>query len=133
MGSTVGAAMNTPDSPATNIRLAGVHFETQDDAVTVHWLLGGLPHHRDVVFKLCTLDLQLIIHFEQDQLASMEIASFGEDTRDAHRPVDYHYIYTPEELVVTVPTAHFELTDQVFTMGLSVDGAPCGEWTGTIT
>lgn len=125
--------MNQQNSPATSIRLAGVHFETHADAVTVHWLLGGMPHHRDVVFTLHTLDLELITRFERDRLTSMEIASFGEDTRDAHRPVDYPHTYTPEELAITLPTAHFDLTEQVFTMALSVGGVSCGEWTGTIT
>lgn len=124
--------MNEQNTPPTGIRLAGVHFETHEDAVTVHWLLGGMPHHRDVVFTLHTLDLELTAHFEQDQLTSMEISSFGEDTRDAHRRVDYPYEYTPEELTVTLPTAHFNLSEEVFTMALSVDGAACGEWTGTI-
>ena len=59
--------------------------------------------------------------------------SSGEDTRDAHRPVDYQYNYSPEALAITLPTAHFDLKEEVFTMGLSVDGIPCGEWTGTIT
>lgn len=133
MGSTVGATMTNPNSPATSIHLAGVRFETHEDSVTVHWLLGGMPHHRDVVFKLHTLDLQLIAYFEQANLSSMEIASYGEDTRDAHRPVDYQYNYSPEALAITLPTAHFDLKEEVFTMGLSVDGIPCGEWTGTIT
>jgi len=124
--------MTRPDSPATNIRLAGVHFDTHEEAVTVHWLLGGLPHHRDVVFTLHTVDLELTVRFDNEHLESMNIASFGEDERDIQRTVDYEYTYTPEALAVTVPSSHFELQDQVFTLGLSVDGMSCGEWTGTV-
>lgn len=125
--------MTRPDSPATNIRLAGVHFDTHEEAVTVHWLLGGLPHYRDVVFTLHTVDLELTVRFDNEHLESMNIASFGEDERDIQRTVDYEYTYTPEALAVTVPSSHFELQDQVFTMALSVDGMSCGEWTGTVT
>ncbi|MGV0362858.1 hypothetical protein ACUY2X_12360 [Corynebacterium minutissimum] len=124
--------MTRPDSPATNIRLAGVHFDTHEEAVTVHWLLGGLPHHRDVVFTLHTVDLELTIRFDNEHLESMDIASFGEDERDIQRTVDYKYTYTPEALAVTIPSYHFELQEQVFTMALSVDGMSCGEWTGTV-
>ena len=124
--------MTRPDSPATNIRLAGVHFDTHEEAVTVHWLLGGLPHHRDVVFTLHTVDLELTIRFDNEHLESMNIASFGEDERDIQRTVDYEYIYTPEALAVTIPSSHFDLQDEVFTLDLSVDGMSCGEWTGTV-
>ena len=124
--------MTRPDSPATNIRLAGVHFDTHEEAVTVHWLLGGLPHHRDVVFSLHTVKLELTIRFDNEHLESMDIASFGEDERDIRREVDYEYTYTPEALAVTIPSSHFDLQDQVFTLDLSVDGMSCGEWTGTV-
>lgn len=124
--------MTRPDSPATNIRLAGVHFDTHEEAVTVHWLLGGLPHHRDVVFSLHTVNLELTIRFDNEHLESMDIASFGEDERDIRREVDYEYTYTPEALAVTIPSSHFDLQDQVFTLDLSVDGMSCGEWTGTV-
>lgn len=124
--------MTRPDSPATNIRLTGVHFDTHEEAVTVHWLLGGLPHHRDVVFSLHTVNLELTIRFDNEHLESMDIASFGEDERDIRREVDYEYTYTPEALAVTIPSSHFDLQDQVFTLDLSVDGMSCGEWTGTV-
>ena len=124
--------MTRPDSPATNIRLAGVHFDRHEEAVTVHWLLGGLPHHRDVVFSLHTINLELTIRFDNEHLESMDIASFGEDERDIRREVDYKYTYTPEALAVTIPSSHFDLQEQVFTLDLSVDGMSCGEWTGTV-
>lgn len=128
----MGAAMTRPESSATTIRLAGVHFDVHEDAVTVHWLLGGLPHYRDVTYTLHTRDLELTIRFDKDELSAMEIASFGEDTRDIHRTVNYDYAYTPEALAVTIPSSHFELHDEVFTMALYVDGTSCGEWTGTV-
>ena len=62
----------------------------------------------------------------------MDIASFGEDERDIRREVDYEYTYTPEALAVTIPSSHFDLQEQVFTLDLSVDGMSCGEWTGTV-
>ena len=124
--------MTQPGSSSTGIRLAGVSFDVRADGVTVHWILGGLPHHRNAVFTLHTVERELTTTFERETLTSMEMSGFGENAQRGSYPVDYAYTYTSDELAIHVPEAHFDLDDRVFTMALHVDGQPCGEWTGTV-